>query len=150
MIAVVISVPSLLFLIQEYYLFLLIVYNQNFFYGFYNTFVYAFIFMLYITRRKKIKHINSMFMFIDFFAFIFTCFVVITFMFCYYLYALLCMKYYFFGFLLNCSLVLCFLFSISLYLSYLLTMDYTHISSKPMLTKLPHLHLQRSLFIITC
>ena len=68
MIAVVISVPSLLFLIQEYYLFLLIVYNQNFFYGFYNTFVYAFIFMLYITRRKKIKHINSMFMFIDFFC----------------------------------------------------------------------------------
>ena len=85
--------------------------------------------MLYNNRKKKIKHINSMFMFIDFFAFIFTCFVVITFMFCYYLYALLCMKYYFFGFLLNCSLVLFFLFSIPLYLSYLLTMDYTHMSS---------------------
>ena len=106
-----------------------------------------------LLEEKKIKHINAMFMFIDFFAFIFTCCVVtsITLMFCYYyLYALLCMKYYFFGFLLNCSLVLCFVFSISLYLSYLLTMDDTHISSKPMLTKLPHLHLQRSLFIITC
>ena len=77
-----------------------------------------------------------------FFAFIFTCCVVIRLMFCYCLYALLCMKYYFFwlSFKLFISFMFCNQHIIVPVL--LLTLDYTHISSKPMMTKLPLLHIQ--------